>query len=259
MFKKFKIMLSAHKQVLKLVRRKKINLADYRSHYARILILANDFEFSTSKYIADNLCELSQEKFEYRFKEWQEALDLKHSEAKWRELYFSDKQFFNEYADFKYECTPELVAKRNEAYRQRYNIPDDCYIGHHCTFRCSHYIPNNTSKLEFGHKVSLAENVFIDYTGHVIIDDGVVMANGVVIESHYRDLSAWKEGQDINIPTEVHIENGVYIGSRALILATCHTIGTGAVIAANAVVTKDVPANCLVAGVPAKVIKYYDK
>ena len=40
------------------------------------------------------------------------------------------------------------------------------------------------------------------------------------------------------------------------ILASCHNIENGAVIAAGAVVTKDVPAYAVVAGVPAKLIKY---
>lgn len=50
------------------------------------------------------------------------------------------------------------------------------------------------------------------------------------------------------------IGNHVWIGMRATILKGV-TIGDGAIIAAGAVVTKDVPARCLVAGVPARVIK----
>lgn len=52
----------------------------------------------------------------------------------------------------------------------------------------------------------------------------------------------------------VIIGDRVWIGDKATILAGV-TIGDGAVIAANAVVTKDVPPFCVVAGVPAKVIK----
>lgn len=53
---------------------------------------------------------------------------------------------------------------------------------------------------------------------------------------------------------EVNIGNHVWIGAKAMIMKGV-TIGDGAIIAAGAVVTKDVPARCLVAGVPAKVIK----
>lgn len=49
--------------------------------------------------------------------------------------------------------------------------------------------------------------------------------------------------------------NDVWIGSRAVILDGI-TIGNGAIVAANAVVTKDIPPYAIVAGVPAKILKY---
>ena len=52
----------------------------------------------------------------------------------------------------------------------------------------------------------------------------------------------------------MNIGNHVWIGAKAMIMKGVN-IGDGAIIAAGAVVTKDVPARCLVAGVPAKVIK----
>lgn len=52
-----------------------------------------------------------------------------------------------------------------------------------------------------------------------------------------------------------YIGNDVWIGSRAIILQGVH-IGTGAVVGAGAVVTKDVPPYAVVAGCPAKIIKY---
>jgi hypothetical protein len=54
---------------------------------------------------------------------------------------------------------------------------------------------------------------------------------------------------------KVRVGNDVWIGSRAMILGGV-TVGDGAVVGAGAVVTKDVPAYAIVAGVPAKVIKY---
>ena len=55
-------------------------------------------------------------------------------------------------------------------------------------------------------------------------------------------------------PAPVEIGNGVWVGAHATILSGV-TIGDNAVIAAGAVVTKDVPANAVAGGVPAKIIK----
>lgn len=57
------------------------------------------------------------------------------------------------------------------------------------------------------------------------------------------------------ITKPVKIENDVWVGARSIVLGGVK-IGNGAVIAAGAVVTKDVPAYAVVAGVPAKIIKY---
>jgi acetyltransferase-like isoleucine patch superfamily enzyme len=54
---------------------------------------------------------------------------------------------------------------------------------------------------------------------------------------------------------EVVIGNDVWVGAGVKILMNCH-IGDGAIIGANSVVTADVPCNAIVAGVPARVIKY---
>lgn len=53
---------------------------------------------------------------------------------------------------------------------------------------------------------------------------------------------------------EIVIGKNVWIGDKAAVLSGVH-VGNNVIIAANAVVTKDVPDNCMVAGVPAKIIK----
>ena len=58
-------------------------------------------------------------------------------------------------------------------------------------------------------------------------------------------------------PAPVRLVNNVWIGSHATILPGV-TVGDGAVVAAGAVVAKDVPANTVVGGVPAKVIKHIE-
>lgn len=71
--------------------------------------------------------------------------------------------------------------------------------------------------------------------------------NGIRIK--WTDKSSYEEYK------EIHIGNDVWIGTRVLIMGGVN-IGNGAVVAAGAVVTKDVPPYAIVGGVPARVIKY---
>lgn len=62
-------------------------------------------------------------------------------------------------------------------------------------------------------------------------------------------------GKDTVTKGRIVLEDDVWVGERALVLSGVH-IGQGAVVAAGAVVTKDVPPYSIVGGVPAQVIKY---
>ncbi len=85
----------------------------------------------------------------------------------------------------------------------------------------------------------------------VTIGKNVAIARDVII----RDTDAHHIiGKEHQKKKEVKIGNNVWIGTRAIIMKGV-TIGDGAIIAAGAIVTKDVPANTIVAGVPARVIQ----
>lgn len=100
----------------------------------------------------------------------------------------------------------------------------------------SGYINSNSkiycfNDIEIGQGVAISEEVIIrDSDNHSLLYDGYEMSKPIKIGNH------------------------VWIGFRAAILKGV-TIGDGAVIAAGSIVTKDVPPNCIAAGVPAKVIK----
>lgn len=85
----------------------------------------------------------------------------------------------------------------------------------------------------------------------ITIGKGCAIARDVII----RDTDAHQLLNSTHPMTqEVSISEHVWIGNRAIIMKGV-TIGNGAVIAAGSIVTRDVPAKCLVAGVPAKVIR----
>lgn len=80
------------------------------------------------------------------------------------------------------------------------------------------------------------------------------IAESVIIYTHWH-----KFPNKPSLHTETNslrIANGVFVGARAIVLSSCHYIGNNAIIGAGAVVTKDVPDNAVVVGVPAKIIKY---
>lgn len=91
-------------------------------------------------------------------------------------------------------------------------------------------------------------------SNRITVGDGAAIARGVCIyDSDHHEISD-DQGTLINLPAPVMIGNHVWIGLGVIILKGVK-IGDGAVIAAGAVVTHDVPPRCVAAGNPAKVIK----
>ncbi|MDB4302840.1 acyltransferase [bacterium] len=134
-------------------------------------------------------------------------------------------------------------------------------IGNNTTLGC--YVDNNVKynpKLVIGDRVSIGSDSHISCSNIIIIGNGVLTGKKVLITDNAHGFSN-KDTMDIyplnrkitsNGP--VIIDDCVWIGEKASIMPGVK-IGKGAIIAANAVVTRNVPAYAVVAGVPAKVIK----
>ena len=110
-----------------------------------------------------------------------------------------------------------------------------------------------------GKNIHIGRQVFINMgckfqdQGGIFIDDGVLIGHNVVLATLNHAMPP--ERRSDMLPAPIRIGKRVWIGSNATVLPGV-TIGDGAVVAAGAVVTKDVPANTVVGGVPAKVIHY---
>lgn len=127
----------------------------------------------------------------------------------------------------------------------------------HVTFSTRVTIDANQAKLTIGNRFSCSNNVFMGATGgEMIIGNDVMIGPNVVLRAsnhvfNRTDIPMRDQGHSFG---KIIIEDDVWIGANAVILPNV-TIGKGAIIAAGAVVTKDVPPYSIVAGVPAKTIK----
>ena len=96
----------------------------------------------------------------------------------------------------------------------------------------------------------------ISASDEIVIGDGVMMANGTyVTDSDWHTI--YDRTQRDEQPYPVRIGNNVWLGDNCTVLKGV-SIGENSVVAARAVVTKDVPANVVVAGNPARVVKKLD-
>lgn len=111
----------------------------------------------------------------------------------------------------------------------------------------------NSDKLIVGDNVYLASGVWLNAMGTMILEDEVVMGPYVVIST---GTHAFKNGSvrfGGTIMEPVIIGRGTWLAAHVVVRAGVK-IGSGVLVAANAVVVEDVPDNVIVGGVPAKII-----
>lgn len=111
---------------------------------------------------------------------------------------------------------------------------------------------------DFGKNISIGKNVFINSGCHfqdqggIEIGDGCLIGHNVVLATINHDL--YPENNRVNHYAPIKLGKSVWVGSNATILSGV-TVGDWAVVAAGAVITRDVPPLTIVGGVPAKVIR----
>jgi acetyltransferase-like isoleucine patch superfamily enzyme len=110
--------------------------------------------------------------------------------------------------------------------------------------------------LELGDYVFLGRGSEIDVMEKVSIGDHTLIGPGCFITDHNHDTSPGARiDQRPCVVAPVLIGGDVWLGANVVVVAGVR-IGEGAVVGANAVVTKNVPPAAIVAGVPARIIRY---
>lgn len=112
--------------------------------------------------------------------------------------------------------------------------------------------------INYGKHTKIGKNVFINFDcifldlGGITIEDNVLIAPKVSLLSEGHPASP--ENRQSLVPGHIHIKKNAWIGANATILPGV-TVGENAIVAAGAVVSKDVADNTVVGGIPAKFIK----
>ena len=111
---------------------------------------------------------------------------------------------------------------------------------------------------DFGKNITVGKNVFINACCHfqdqggITLGDNCLVGHNVVFATLNHGFAP--EERQSMLPAPIVVGRNVWIGSNSTILQGV-TIGDNSIIAAGSVVTKDVPANAIVAGVPARFIR----
>ena len=151
--------------------------------------------------------------------------------------------------EIQYKPIPLIIGNPLIEVGDRVRMSAQMTIAAHKNATSPRLVIGNDSGLGYGSQISIGEGVFIGERCHI--------ATGVNIsgyDGHPSDLAARRAGLPDEIPPPIRIGNDVWIGSGAMIRKGV-TIGDEAIVAAHAVVTRDVPPGALVGGVPAKVLR----
>ncbi len=132
-------------------------------------------------------------------------------------------------------------------YPKNISLGNNCCVGRNVEFSTEIL----DGMLRIKDNVQINRNCFIDFSGGVYIDSNALISDNVKIYTHTHGLNP--RSCPRGIPLE--IGKNVWLGAASSIMHNVTRIGENSIVAANSVVTKNVPSNVIVAGSPAKVIK----
>lgn len=180
--------------------------------------------------------------------------------------------FINNYQQFKVKAVLKQFKKTGTSFYlgRHFQIKSPQYISFGDNFSASQRFRIEawdkygeqifTPKIEIGNNVSFNTDIHIGCINHISIGNNVLGASRIYITDHHHGeptpemLLIPPAQRPLISKGPVIIKDNVWIGEGVAIMPGV-TIGENCIIATNAVVTKDIPANSVAAGIPAKVIK----
>lgn len=218
--------------------------------YSDIVKCFLSYHLFSNQYITNNVWNLSgEEKENICIK----LGDNNKERDKWIINSYKNKKFIEKWSSRYWTTSPSRVRRKTNAYAKMFNTGEGLVIQHNVDFRQEHFL---TGKLTIGKNVLFAKNVYVDYSGDLIICDNVRISDGVMIETHSHQTftDPLITGRAQKEPLIIH--EGVNIGTKAIVLESCNEIGRYARIGSGAVVRTNIPPYAIVTGNPAKIVGF---
>lgn len=150
---------------------------------------------------------------------------------------------------------PFMIRIKMFTLRLFFDFSMSSYISHGALLVSPHSREN--ASFSIGDNSAIEHHCELDYSGGLVIGDNVWISEGVFIATHGHLIKTkeLKKKQPIKY-SKLSIGDDSWIGARSIILDSVNRIGTGAIIGAGTILTKDVEDWAIVVGNPGKVIGY---
>lgn len=144
----------------------------------------------------------------------------------------------------------------NALSRNGIELGNNVSLGSGSIIECTGVIRQLGEGLKIGNHVGFAQNCFLEVRGKITIGDDCIFASDVSIAAENHNFDKISQPIRLQGATRkgITIEKNCWIGTKVIILDGV-TIGEGSIIAAGAVVNRDIPPYSVAGGIPAKVIK----
>lgn len=139
------------------------------------------------------------------------------------------------------------------------SIGEGAFLGPGCWLQTLPRDGEPAPRLAIGDRTSVSGTAVLSAAREVVLEEGVLLARNVYISDHihaYADTTKAIQDQGLDKVEAVRIKRGAWLGQNVVVCPGV-TVGRGAVVGANSVVTKDVPDWSVAVGSPAKVIKSF--